>query len=53
VGQWLAGLSFNQWVGGLIPALVDVSLSETLRPELLHVVVLTVYECNMLVSRFG
>jgi len=28
--QWLAGLSFNQGVGGSIPALVDVSLSKTL-----------------------
>jgi len=37
VGQWLAGPSFNQGVGGSIPALVHVSLSETLDPELLPV----------------
>jgi len=35
VGQWVAGPSFNQGVGGSIPALVDVSLSKTLNPELL------------------
>jgi len=28
VGQWLAGLSFNQGVGGSIPALVDVYLGK-------------------------
>jgi len=32
-----AGPSFNQGVGGSIPALVDVSLSNTLTPELLPV----------------
>jgi len=37
VGQWLAGPSFNQGVGGAIPALVDLSLSKTLNPELLPV----------------
>jgi len=36
MGQWLAGPSFNQGVGGSIPALVDVSLSKTLNPELLR-----------------
>jgi len=46
-------MSFNQGVGGSIPALVDVSLSKTLNPELLPVAVSTVYECNMIVSRFG
>jgi len=49
MGQWLAGPSFNQGVGGSIPALVDVSLSKTLHPELLPVV----NECNRIVSRFG
>jgi len=53
VGQWLAGLSFNQEVVGSIPTLVDVYLSKTLYPELLLVAVSTVYECNMIVSRFG
>jgi len=37
VGQWFAGLSFNQGVGGSIP--VDVSLSKTLNPELLPLAV--------------
>jgi len=37
VGQWVAGPSFNQGVGGLIPAQVDVSLSKTLNPKLLPV----------------
>jgi len=36
VGQWWAGLSFNQRVGSSIPALVDVSLRKTLNPELLY-----------------
>jgi len=36
-----------QMVGGSIPALVDVSLSKTLSPELLPVAVSTVYECNL------
>jgi len=54
MGQWLAGgLSFNQGVGGSIPAQVDVSLSKTLNPELLPVVASTVYECNRIVSCFG
>jgi len=53
VGQWSAGLSLNQGVGGLIPALVDVSLSKTPNPKLLAVAVSTVYECNRIVSRFG
>jgi len=52
-GQWLTGPSFNQGVGGSIPALVDVSLSQTLDPELLPVSVSTVYECNMIASRIG
>jgi len=38
VGQG-AGVSSNQGVGGSIPALVDVSLSKALNPELLPVVV--------------
>jgi len=38
----VAGLSFNQGVGGSILALVNVSLSKTLNPELLPVA--TVYE---------
>jgi len=37
VGQCVAGPSFNQGVGGSIPALVDVSLSKTLNPEWLPV----------------
>jgi len=49
---WWAGLSFNQGVGGSIPALVDV-LSKTLHPELLPVAETTVYECHMIASRFG
>jgi len=52
MGQWVAGPSFNQGVEGSIPALVDVSLSKTLNPELLPVAASTVYECNMIVSRF-
>jgi len=32
VCQWLAGPSFNQGIGGSIPALVDVSLRKTLDP---------------------
>jgi len=32
--QWLAGPYFNQGVGGSIPALVNVFLSNTLNPEL-------------------
>jgi len=51
--QWEAGPSFNQQVGGSIPALVDVSLSKTLNPELLAVAASTVYTCNRIVSRFG
>jgi len=39
VCQWLAGPSFNQGVGGSIPALVYVSLSKTLNPECLSVAV--------------
>jgi len=50
VGQWLASTSFNQGVGGPIPALVDVSLSKTLDPELLPVAVSTVYECKVSLS---
>jgi len=53
VGQSVAGLSFNQGVGGSIPSLVDVSLSKTLNPELLPVAASTVYECNRIASRFG
>jgi len=53
VGQWSAGPSFNQGVGGSIPARVDVSVSKTLDPELLPVAASTVYECNRIVSRFG
>lgn len=53
VGQWLAGPSFHQRVGGLIPALVGVSLSNTLNTELLPGAVSTMYECNMVLSRFG
>jgi len=48
VGQWSAGLSFNQGVGGSIPALVDVSLSKTLNSELLPVAVSPVYQCKSL-----
>jgi len=40
VGQRSAGPSLNQGVGGSIPALVDVSLSKTLDPELLPVAAL-------------
>jgi len=47
---WLAGPSLNQRVGGSIPALIDVPLSKTLNPECLPV---AVYECNMIISRFG
>jgi len=53
VGQWLAGLSFIEGLGGSIPALANVSLSKTLNPELFPVAVSTVYDCNMIVSRFG
>jgi len=42
VCQWLGGQSFYQGVGGSIPALVDVSLSKTLQPDLLPVAVSTV-----------
>jgi len=52
VGQWSAGPSFSQGVGGSISALVDVSLSKTLNPELLPVAVSMVYECNMVTSCF-
>jgi len=51
--QWVAGPSYNQRVGGSIPALVDVSLSKTLNSERLLVAVSTVCECNMIVGRFG
>jgi len=51
VGQWAAGPSFNQGVGGSIPALVDVSLSKTLNPELLPVAAFTVYECKGIVKK--
>jgi len=40
MGEWVAGPSFNQGVGDSIPALVDVSLSKTLNPELLPVAAL-------------
>jgi len=51
VGQWLAGPSFNQGVGGSIPTLVDVSFSKTLNSELLPVArCMSVYECNMIVK---
>jgi len=43
MGQWLERPSFNQGVGGSIPALVDVSLSKTLNTELLPVAASTVY----------
>jgi len=52
MGQWVAGLSFNQGVEGSIPALVDVSLSKTLNPELLPVA-RSVYDCNRIINRFG
>jgi len=52
VAQWLAGPSFNQAVDGSIPALVDVSLSKTLHPELLPGAESTVCECHVIVSRF-
>jgi len=42
MGEWVAVPSFNQGVGGSIPALVDVSLSKTLNPELLPVAASTV-----------
>jgi len=45
--------SINQGVGGSIPALVEVSLSTALNPECLPVAVSTMYEWNMIVSRFG
>jgi len=48
VGQWVAGPSFNQGVGGSIPALADVSLSKTLNPDLLPVAASTVYDCKSL-----
>jgi len=48
---WLAGLSFNQRIGGSIPALVDVSLSKTLNPDLLPVAELCLRGMN--VRRFG
>jgi len=51
VGQWLAGSSFNQGVGGSIPVPVDVSLCKPLNPEFLPVAMYTVYECH--ISRFG
>jgi len=44
VGLSGAGPSSNQGVGGSIPALVDVSLSKTLNPEMLLVAVSTVCE---------
>jgi len=50
---WLGGPSFNQGVGGSIPALVDVSLSKTLHPELLPVAASTVCECDGVISHFG
>jgi len=53
VAQWLDGLSFNQGIGSSIPALVDVSLSKTLNPELFPVAASPVYECNIIASRFG
>jgi len=40
VGHCVAGPSFNEGVGGSIPALVDVSLSKTLNPECLPVAAL-------------
>jgi len=46
VGQRLAGPS----VAGSIPALVDVSSSKTLNPELLPVAVSTVYQSNVSLS---
>jgi len=49
----IIGPSFNQGVGGSIPALVYVSLSKTLNPELLFVAASTVHECNMIVNCFG
>jgi len=53
MSRWVAGPSFNHRVGGSIPALVDVSLSKALDPELLPEAVTTVCECNGIVSRFG
>jgi len=53
MGEWVAVPSFNQGVGDSIPALVDVSLSKTLNPELLPVAASTVYEFNSIVSHFG
>jgi len=50
MGQWVTSPSFNQGVGGSIPALVDVSLSKKLDPELLPVA--AVNECNRIVSCF-
>ncbi|TNN22281.1 Plectin [Liparis tanakae] len=44
VGDWVSGASFNQGVGGSITGLVDVSLSKTLKPELLPAAVCTVCE---------
>jgi len=51
LGQWLAGPSFNQGVGGSIPALVDAPLSKTLNPELLPIAVCTVYECKVYLKK--
>jgi len=48
VGQRSADPSFNQGVGGSIPALVYVSLNKTLNPELLPVSVYKVHECKSL-----
>jgi len=45
--QRAAGPSLNQGVGGSTPALIHVSLSKTLHPELLPVAVSTVYGCKM------
>jgi len=46
-------MSLHHGVVGSIPTLVDVSLSKTLNPELLPVAGSTVYEYDMIVSRFG
>jgi len=53
VGQRSAGTSFNQGVGGSIPARVDVSLSKTLSPEWLPVPRLQCMNVPWLSDAFG
>jgi len=48
IGSVVSRSSFNQGVGGSIPARVTVSLSMTLNPEMLPVAVATVRECKSL-----